>query len=121
MSKIIPLSVVTGPFNSKGLLTQVISMSPSQPISVGDMRKRVRIIDAIEMADGSFIIEQDEYNLLKAAVLAFPFNVANKQILSVIDDVIEATDGPVITKEMRDAALAAAAAAAKAAAPAAAA
>ena len=111
MSKIIPLSVATGPFNSKGLLTQVISISQDKPINVGDMRKRVRVLDALETADGSFVIEQDEYNLLKAAILVFPFNVANKQILQVIDDVLDAVDGPVITKEMRDAALAAAAAA----------
>lgn len=119
MSKIIQLSVAAGPFNSRGLLNQVVSMSPEKAINIGEMRKRVRILDAIETADGSFMIETDEWDLLSQCVRSFPFNVANKQVLQIIDDVLDAPDGPVITKEMRDATLAAAQAQAKAAAQAA--
>ena len=109
MSKIIPLSIKSGPYASKGLLTQVASLSPEKPINVAEMRTRVRIIDAIENADGdSFLLESSEYDLLKAAIQVFPFNVANKPILQIIDDVLNAIDGPVITKEMRDAAVVAA-------------
>lgn len=109
MSKIVPLSIASGPYSSKVLLAQVAGLSPEKAINVAEMRTRIRIIDAIENSEGdSFLLETSEYDVLKAAVQSFPFNVANKQILQVIDDVLNAIDGPVITKAMREAAIAAA-------------
>jgi hypothetical protein len=73
-------------------LKQILGVSPAKSISVGQVRMRVKIIDAIDGAgDASSIsLEDAEYNELKTAVEGFPYMAASKGLLEAIDAVLNA-------------------------------
>ena len=81
------------------LLRLVCSNSPHKPLSVDDIRKRVRIIDAIddvlpENNNGWLQLEDDDHKALVAAVNDFPWASANHTLLTIIDDVLGAETLP---------------------------
>jgi hypothetical protein len=89
--KSIPLRAVDGGvYTSRNVIAQVANLSPSRPISVDEMRRRVRILDALEKADDTLLLEDADHAILKAAVEAFPFNVADAGLLRIVDDILEA-------------------------------
>lgn len=97
MSKIIALTVKTGQFSAKGLLTDLSSFAPQgQGLGPAEMRKRIKMLDKIEAATDSVVLDNSEYEILKAALNANPgpFRVAHRDILRLMDDVLEAPDAP---------------------------
>lgn len=87
--KLIPLR--TDPLNSIDLFTQVLSKSPRDPLSVDAMRRRCRVLDKLEGATGQKLeLEDMDALTLSQAIDAFPWAVANRDILRIIDDVKEA-------------------------------
>jgi len=79
--------------SSKDVFKLVTEHSPQKAISVADMRKRVKILDVLEETKGdSFCLEDAEWQTLKTCVEEFPWQQASKQLLQVIDDVIEAPE-----------------------------
>ena len=71
----------------------VLEISPQKPLSVADIRARVRVIDAIEEADeqnDTLVLEDAEHQTLKRAVEDFPWQQASRELLELIDDVLEA-------------------------------
>jgi hypothetical protein len=96
MSKLIPLTVKDGAFPAKRLLAELVTVSQSQHgMGPAEMRTRIRMLDKIEGAVDTVTFDSDEYAILTTALNANPgpFRVAHKDILRLIDDVLEATNG----------------------------
>lgn len=84
-----------GTHTSKAILTQVVSLSPESRIGIDEMRRRCRILDALEKSDGQLLLEDADHETLRKAIEAFPFQIAHRDILAVIDDVMQA-DTPAV-------------------------
>ena len=83
-----------GQLSSLEVFAAVAEKSPHQPLSIADMRQRVRILDAIEKADGggTLLLEESEHKALCQALEAFPWSSATRELLTVIDDVLDAPE-----------------------------
>lgn len=70
--------------------------SPSNAITIEEMRRRVRVMDAIDAAleasADKLVLEEADHQMLKQAVSTFPFSVAHKDLLAILDDVVNAAD-----------------------------
>jgi hypothetical protein len=75
---------------SKAVLLQVVSLAPEGRIGIDEMRRRCRILDALEKADDRLLIEDADHEVLQRAIENFPFQIAHRDLLTVIDDVIGA-------------------------------
>ena len=96
MSKVIPLTVKDGLFPAKRLLAELVSVSTGQQgMGPVEMRTRIRMLDKIEGAIDTVTFDATEYAVLTTALNATPgpFRVAHKDILRLIDDVLEAKNG----------------------------
>jgi hypothetical protein len=87
------------PTSSITVLRLVASNSPHKPLPVDEIRKRVRIIDALdgvtpENTNGYFMLEDDDHKALVTAVNDFPWATASHTLLTIIDDVIGAETMP---------------------------
>lgn len=79
------------PIKSSVLLGTVLGTSPTNSITVDEIRKRVRILDLVENStDGTLVLEDSDYAFLNRLIQSFPFSVANKDLLSIIDTITEA-------------------------------
>jgi hypothetical protein len=79
--------------NSVSLLKLVAGNSPQRPLSIEEMRRRVRIIDALEGCEPhaeSLLLEDDDAKALVSAVETFPWSAASKAVLTIVDDVLNA-------------------------------
>jgi hypothetical protein len=97
MPKIVALTVKTEPFPAKKLLAELASLAgPGRGIGPAEMRHRIKMLDKIDAATDSVTFDNAEYEILKTAlnVNPGPFRVAHKDILRLIDDVLEAPDAP---------------------------
>ena len=82
-------------FSTLSIITSIIGSSPTNSINVEEMRKRVHILSEIENADKNdedLTLENDYYELLKRSVNTFPFSVANRDLLTIVDDILNAED-----------------------------
>ena len=87
--KLIPLRIE--PIKSADLFKQVLENSPREPLSVDMMRRRCRVLDKLDGAlVGAVILEDLDALTLSQALDIFPWAVANRDILRIIDDVKEA-------------------------------
>ena len=69
----------------------IMEHSPQKPLSVPEIRARVKVLDALEEASGNTLVLEDaEHATLKAAMESFPWQQASRDLLVLIDDVIEA-------------------------------
>jgi hypothetical protein len=91
--KTIPLRA-GGAHPSKAVLTQVVSLSPEKAIGIDEMRRRCRILDALEKADDRLLLEDADHEILRKAIESFPFQIAHRDILAVVDDVMAAATVP---------------------------
>jgi hypothetical protein len=81
----------TGAFDSRTVLAQVAGTSAAKAIGIGEMRRRVRILDALDAAAGEDVLLEDaDYDALRAAIGEFPFALAHRDLLRIVDDVLEA-------------------------------
>jgi hypothetical protein len=72
-------------FSSKHVLIEVLSLPP-QGCNIGEMRKRIRLIDAIEAAQGGeMTLEDADYELLKAVFHGNQFRLVHKDLLAIAD------------------------------------
>lgn len=95
MSKIVALTIKTGQFPAKGLLSDLTSFAhQGQGLGPVEMRKRIKMLDKIEAATDSVTFDNSEYEILKAALNADPgpFRLAHRDIMRLMDDVLEAPD-----------------------------
>lgn len=80
----------------------VVARAPEQGkgIAYDEMAKRVRILDALEAIDDATIsinMEDADYELLVKLVKAYPFAVADRSLLAILSDVVEAKQAVVST------------------------
>jgi len=79
--------------SSKDVFKLVAENSPQKQISVSDMRKRVKLLEALENSSSeTLVVEDAEWQMLKQALEEFPWSQASKQLLDIIDDVIDAKE-----------------------------
>lgn len=83
-----------GAHPSKPVLMQVVSLSPAASIGIDEMRRRCRILDALEKADDRLLLEDADHEILRKAIESFPFQIAHRDILAVVDDVMAAATVP---------------------------
>lgn len=70
-------------FASKRVFVEVLSLPP-QGCNFNDMRRRMKVMDAIEACTGDeLILEDADFELLKGAFNAFPFRLVHKDIVAV--------------------------------------
>lgn len=72
----------------------------TQGALVSEIRARVRVQDALAKApvDG-FLLEDGDHKTLVDAVNAFPFGMANRDLLTIIDDILDAKEPPAPVRE----------------------
>jgi nicotinamide riboside kinase len=84
MAKTVKL-ITGGTYNSKSVLVEVLSL-PVQGCNIADMRKRMRVMDAIEKAEGDDVtLEDADYELLKGVFHANQFRLVHKDLLAIAD------------------------------------
>jgi hypothetical protein len=78
-------------FSSKRVLIEVLSLPP-QGCNIADMRKRMRVMDAIEAAPfdkssgvGELTLEDADYDLLRGVFHANQFRLVHKDLLAIAD------------------------------------
>jgi hypothetical protein len=75
-------------FKSRDVIRIVVERTDSERgIGIPEMRKRLRILDALDSADGELTLEDADWELLKGLIARFPFAVAHREIVQVSDDV----------------------------------
>lgn len=92
--KYIPLRT-TDKFNTKAVIQAVAGQAQAQGLKVDEMRKRCRILDALEKATttGMLIEDADQEHLAKLTA-EFSFAVATPELLAIIDDILNAGAPP---------------------------
>lgn len=88
--------------SSLTILRLVAGSSPQKALSVSDMRRRVRILDALDEVPHNgetLVLEDEDVTALVDAIEGFPWASANKSILTIIDDVLGAE--PVTTSKIK--------------------
>lgn len=60
-------------------------------IDVTEMRKSIRVMEALDRANGTLELEDSDYELLKQKTEAMPWGMADRRILELIDDVLGAS------------------------------
>lgn len=75
-------------FQTRTILENVLARPrPNQAITPVEMRKRCDVLRAMDGAVASFLLEDDQHKLLAELVAAYPWGVAHKDLLEIIDDV----------------------------------
>lgn len=58
--------------------------------SIEEMRQSIRVLDAIDAANGTLELEDSDYQHLKQKLNSMQWNVADKRIVTLYDDVMGA-------------------------------
>lgn len=79
---------------SKKILCSVLENSPHRPMTIDEMRSRVGMVDAI-LAGGHHVdLPDEQWSLLRDCLVGFPWSQAKRSLITIIDDVTEATEPP---------------------------
>jgi hypothetical protein len=88
-----------GDFTTAKLLQQVCETSING-MNLTQMRSRIRVLDAVEAAgDGDIMLEDADFNTLSEAINSQQWALAKKQLLVIIDGVLEAKNAEPAQKE----------------------
>lgn len=82
-----------GAFKAREVLTTIVEQPPPNAgISYAEMRKRDRILDALDKCkEQSFVdIEDNDYEVLKGLLNAFQFGTAKRELRLILDDIANA-------------------------------
>lgn len=80
------------PIKSVEIIRPVVERPP-QGANVGEIRARCRVLDALDaLTPDSLVLtlEDADYATLTRAVNGFQFGLASKDLLAVLDDILEA-------------------------------
>lgn len=77
----------------KTLVDQILALSPHGG-NLALMRQRCRVMDALEKApaEGPIQLEDADYDVLRAAVEQFPYQVNSREMLALADSVLNPVD-----------------------------
>jgi hypothetical protein len=72
------------------VIKEIVSFSPNKAISVEEMRQRVAVMEALDRATDEVLLEDATWQILADAIRTFPFNRASRDLLTVVDAVLNA-------------------------------
>lgn len=83
-----------GQWDTRSVLKMVMNQNP-RGMLLDEMRKRIKIMDALdEAARVSLEVDEEQFKLINGALINFPFGLAHKDLLAVIDEVLAAPNEP---------------------------
>lgn len=94
--KSIPLKTLDAPdgpsIEYQQVLREVVRrpLDPQKGVDIAEMRASIRVLDAIDNANGVLELEDADYDLLKVKLTSMPWNIVDKRIIQLIDDVSNA-------------------------------
>lgn len=62
-------------------------LDPQRGASIEEMRQSIRVLDAIESANGTLDLEDSDYEHLQAKLKAMQWLLVDKRIVQLVDDV----------------------------------
>lgn len=78
--------IETDVVKARDVLKIVMEQAGPQGVNVEQMRRRCKVLDALDAAkNGRLTMEDAEFEFLSATVRAFPFAGANRDLLRVVD------------------------------------
>jgi hypothetical protein len=74
------------------VLREVIKrpLDPQRGAEIAEIRQSIRVLDAIDKANGVLELEDSDYEHLKQKTLAMPWNMIDRRIIEFVDDVTSA-------------------------------
>jgi hypothetical protein len=60
---------------------------PQKGADIAEMRRSIRVLDALDAANGTLELEDADYDHLKTKITAMPWNVIDRRIVQLVDDV----------------------------------
>lgn len=80
----------------RALVEQVIRVPQDRQagVSIDEMRKGIRVLDALDAAGDVLELEDADWQHLKTKTEAMPWGMVDRRILQFVDDVMGATDAP---------------------------
>lgn len=85
----------TEKLNSVVVFKMVAAQAPGRAIMLDEMRKRVRILDALEALiekDDHLLLEDEDHKVFAAAMEGYPWGMASRGLLTIIEDVLKAEE-----------------------------
>jgi|SRR5262245_2667822 len=82
-----------GTFKAREVITAMLETPPpNQGITYQEMRKRDRVLDALDAAKGQsyFDLEDADYSVLKGLLDTFQWATAKRELRKILDDLAEA-------------------------------
>lgn len=88
--KVLPADSTGFPIDYRIVLADVLRrpLNPQQGIGLDEMRKSIRVMDKLESANGSVELEDADYEHLKEKLNNMSWNIADRRILQLVEDVI---------------------------------
>ena len=65
-------------------------LNPREGATIDEMRQGIRLLDALDSANGTLDLEDSDYANLKAKLLAMPWNLIDRRLVQLVDDVLGA-------------------------------
>jgi len=84
---------------STDIFTMAVKFSPpNQGVSIEEMRRRVRVLDAFEANKDpvGITLEDADHETLVQALKSVPWTVSSKEVLTIVDDALDAKAPPVV-------------------------
>lgn len=80
------------PIDYAQVLREVVKrpLNPQAGIQIAEMRQSLRVLDAIDASNGTLELEDSDYAHLREKILAMPWNLVDRRILELVDDVTNA-------------------------------
>ena len=63
---------------------------PKRAIDITEMRASIKLLDALDAADGTLELEDADYAVLKDKTLRMQWNLVDRRIVQLVDDVTNA-------------------------------
>jgi hypothetical protein len=81
-----------GDIDYRAVLIEVVRkpLDPQRGADITEMRQSIRVLDALESANGTLELEDSDYAHLKEKLEHMPWNVVDRRIVQLIDDVSSA-------------------------------
>ncbi len=81
-----------GVLDYKKMLKSIVQLpsDPRQGLSISDIRQAVRVLDGLEGNGAVLQLEDADYSFLKKKIENYKFGLAHKNILTFVDDVLNA-------------------------------
>lgn len=76
-------------FEYRDVLKTVVSRptDPQKGADITEMRQSIRVLDALDRANGTLELEDADYDVLKHKLETFAWNLVDRRIVQLMDDV----------------------------------